>query len=89
MTSNGSTHRRFRALGVVEKDEEGGFVSHSPSLPGAVSQGDTADEALVNLHEAIAGCIESYLEEGEEIPWVREATFEGEAVVTKWIDIDV
>ena len=49
----------FRALAVVERDETGGFVSHSPSLPGAVSQGETVGEALRNLKEPIAGCIEA------------------------------
>ena len=78
----------FSALAVIEKDE-GAFMAHSPSLPGAVSQGDSAEEALKNLKEALAGCIEAYLESKEDIPWVRDAAFEGEAVVKKWINVDV
>ena len=38
---------------VVEEDEEGGYVVYVPVLPGCHSQGDTLDEALANIKEAI------------------------------------
>ena len=39
---------------VVEKDEEaGGFVVYCPTLRGCVSQGETEDEALENIKDAI------------------------------------
>ena len=79
----------FRALGVVEVDEEEKYVSFSPSLPGAVSQGDTPREALANLGEALAGCIESYKSDGKDIPWVEVDYFHGEAVLIGWIDVRV
>ena len=81
--------KRFRALGIVEQDEEGSFVAFSPSLPGAVSQGDSPDKALEGLCEALAGCIETYLAAGSGIPWDRDADFAGDAVLRRWIDIDV
>ena len=80
---------RTRAMAVVEAEESGVFVSFSPSLPGAASQGDTVEEAVENLREAIAGCIESYREGGERVPWVDHPDFEGEAVFRGWIDVDV
>ncbi len=43
---------------VLEKQEEGGFTIYAPSLPGCVSQGETKEEALKNIKEAI----ELYLE---------------------------
>jgi predicted RNase H-like HicB family nuclease len=43
---------------VLEKQEEGGFTAHVPSLPGCISQGDTKREAIANIKEAI----ELYLE---------------------------
>jgi len=43
---------------VLESSEEGGFTASVPSLPGCVSEGDTRDEALRNIREAI----ELYLE---------------------------
>jgi len=45
---------------VIEEDEEvGGYVVSCPSLPGCFSQGDTTEEALENIKEAIQACIES------------------------------
>jgi predicted RNase H-like HicB family nuclease len=43
---------------VLERSEEGGFTVYVPSLPGCVSEGDTEQEALQNIREAI----ELYLE---------------------------
>jgi len=43
---------------VLEPSDEGGFTVYVPSLPGCVSEGDTEDEALKNIREAI----ELYLE---------------------------
>ncbi len=38
---------------ILEEAEEGGYVVYVPSLPGCVSQGETRDEALGNIREAI------------------------------------
>lgn len=43
---------------VLEPQEEDGYTVYAPSLPGCVSEGDTKDEALRNIKEAI----ELYLE---------------------------
>jgi predicted RNase H-like HicB family nuclease len=43
---------------IIEPDETGGYVVSCPSLPGCHSQGETIDEALANIREAI----ELYLE---------------------------
>lgn len=40
---------------VVHEAEEGGYWGEVPALPGCVSQGETVDELLANLHEAIEG----------------------------------
>jgi predicted RNase H-like HicB family nuclease len=47
---------------VLEPSEEGGFTAYVPSLPGCISEGDTREEALNNLREAI----ELYLEPVED-----------------------
>ena len=45
---------------VIEEDEEvGGYIVSCPSLPGCFSQGDTIEEALENIKEAIQACLES------------------------------
>jgi predicted RNase H-like HicB family nuclease len=40
---------------VVHEAEEGGFWGEAPALPGCASQGETADEVIANLREAIEG----------------------------------
>lgn len=38
---------------VLEPSDEGGYTVYVPSLPGCISEGDTKDEALTNIREAI------------------------------------
>ena len=38
---------------VLEPSDEGGYTAVVPALPGCVSEGDTRDEALANIREAI------------------------------------
>ena len=57
---------RYRVL--IEQDEDGVFVAEVPSLPGCVSQGETRDEALSNVREAIALYLESLEDHGDPVP---------------------
>ncbi|AEH44582.1 Uncharacterized protein family UPF0150 [Thermodesulfatator indicus DSM 15286] len=47
---------------VLEPSEEGGYTVYVPGLPGCISEGDTVEEALQNIKEAI----ELYLEPVED-----------------------
>ena len=49
---------------ILEPSEEGGYTAIVPSLPGCISEGDTKDEALKNIREAI----ELYLEVNKDVP---------------------
>lgn len=40
---------------VVHEAEEGGFWAEAPALPGCASQGDSLDELMANMREAIEG----------------------------------
>jgi predicted RNase H-like HicB family nuclease len=42
---------------VVHEAEEGGFWAGVPALPGCATQGDSIDDLMQNLHEAIKGCL--------------------------------
>jgi predicted RNase H-like HicB family nuclease len=42
---------------VVHEAEEGGFWAEVPSIPGCATQGDTFEELLQNLYEAVEGCL--------------------------------
>lgn len=52
---------------VLEPSDEGGFTVYVPSFPGCISEGDTLEEALTNIREAI----ELYLEPVED-DWVAK-----------------
>ena len=54
---------------LLEPDEEaGGFIVVCPSLPGCYSQGDTIQEALDNIREAILLCLEDLRAQKAPIP---------------------
>lgn len=53
---------------ILIPDETGGYTVEAPSLPGCISEGDTADEALTNIKEAIDLFIESIVAHGEDVP---------------------
>jgi predicted RNase H-like HicB family nuclease len=50
---------------IVHEAEEGGFWAEVPSIPGCATQGDTFEELLHNLYEAIEGCLSVDLPAGE------------------------
>ena len=42
---------------VVHEAEEGGYWAEVPSIPGCVTQGESFDELLTNIYEAVEGCL--------------------------------
>ena len=44
---------------LIEKGEDFGYVAHCPAIPGCHSQGDTIEEAIENIKDAIKSCIEA------------------------------
>lgn len=42
---------------IVHEAEEGGFWAEVPAIPGCATQGDTFEELLQNLYEAVEGCL--------------------------------
>ena len=49
----------MKLLVTLESDETGMRVAECPSIPGCISQGRTEAEALDNIREAIAACLET------------------------------
>ncbi len=56
--------RAMKFVTTVDRDEDGVWVVECPAIPGCVSQGDTREEALANIREAIAACLEVRAERG-------------------------
>jgi predicted RNase H-like HicB family nuclease len=42
---------------VIHEAEEGGYWAEVPSIPGCATQGETFEELLANLYEAVEGCL--------------------------------
>ena len=49
---------------TIERDEDGVFVAECPSIPGCVSQGETREQAIANVQDAIRECLEVRAERG-------------------------
>ncbi len=42
---------------IIHTAEEGGFWAEVPAIPGCATQGDTFEELLQNIYEAVEGCL--------------------------------
>ena len=50
---------------VVHEAEEGGFWAEVPAIPGCATQGDTFEELLSNIYEAVEACLTVELQEDQ------------------------
>ena len=57
---------------IAHRDDDGGYWTEVPALPGVGSHGDTLDEAIENTKEAIALMLEYLAEKGQPIPEPKE-----------------
>ena len=53
---------------IFEPAEEGGYTVSIPTLPGCISEGDTFEEAVAMIKDALQGYLEVLNQEGKEIP---------------------
>lgn len=63
---------------VFEPAQEGGYVVTVPALPGCITEGDTFEEAVRMVKDAIKGYLAVLKDEGQEIPQETE-----DVIVTK------
>jgi predicted RNase H-like HicB family nuclease len=42
---------------IIHEAEEGGYWAEVPAIPGCATQGETFDELLENIYEAVEGCL--------------------------------
>jgi predicted RNase H-like HicB family nuclease len=59
---------KYQFTVVVERDEDGAYIASCPALQGCYSQGDTYEQALENLKDAIRLHIQARQSLGEPIP---------------------
>ena len=60
---------------LTPDDEDGGFVIESPTMPGCVSQGETVEEALANVRDAIEGWVQVQREHGHPVYFEETDTY--------------
>ncbi|MBM3926192.1 MAG: type II toxin-antitoxin system HicB family antitoxin [SAR202 cluster bacterium] len=74
---------------ILEPEESGGFVVHCPALPGCISQGDTRQETLDNIKEAILLVLDVMSEQGQSVlPETPEVVSQEIAEILKIRDED-
>ena len=59
---------QMRYTVVLEKEPAGGFVATVPALAGCVSQGETREETIANIREAIELYVEDCIASGDPVP---------------------
>jgi predicted RNase H-like HicB family nuclease len=57
---------------IIEQDEDGTYIGRVPELKGCLSQGDTLDELMRNIKEAIELCLDVKAEEPVKFIGVQE-----------------
>ena len=60
------------SLRRLEEDEGGGWLAEIPGLPGCMSDGETTEEALINIQDAKLCWLESALAQGVQVPLPRK-----------------
>lgn len=62
------SQRVLKYTAIFEPADEGGYVVYVPALPGCVTEGDTLEEAMAMIKDAITGYIKSLNKHHEPIP---------------------
>ena len=62
--------RKFRVL--LREETDGGYSAQCVELPGAISQGDSREQVISNIREAIEGYLEAFPEEVNQLKRKRE-----------------
>lgn len=70
MKSTKVLHRKFTV--ILREEAEGGYSVQCVELPGAISEGRTKKEVLLNIKEAILGFLEAFPEAGEHLGLKKE-----------------
>ena len=64
---------QYRFAVVIEKDQDG-YYAYCPVLQGCYTQGDTYEDAVANIEEAIRLHVEDRLASGEDVPQLEQVS---------------
>ena len=65
---------------VLTPQPEGGFTVTSPALPELITEGDTVEDALTNVHDALKAVVEIYEDQGKTLPTSVRLGLQGEPI---------
>lgn len=65
----------FRCQVAIVRESDGTFSAIVLNLSGVGSCGDTEDEAIAHVREAVAAAVDSFREDGAEIPWLDSSAY--------------
>ena len=60
---NDPKERQMKLKVIIHEAEEGGYWAEVPAIPGCATQGDSIEELLANLHEAVEACLSVDIDE--------------------------
>ncbi len=67
------------------EEQIGTWTVYVPQLPGVMSEGETVEEALHNIREALQGTLESYKADGMKVPWIESIEPRQPNEKAKWV----
>jgi predicted RNase H-like HicB family nuclease len=68
---------------IVHEAIEGGYWAEVPAIPGCATEGDSWDELISNLHEAIEGCLSPNSRNCEQIRPTLPANIDCDSIVRR------
>ena len=81
----------FRLHVAFIREDDGRISVEALNLPGVLSYGATEREAMDRIKEAARGAVATYVDEGEDIPWLEEREYDAEPdnmICKRWIMVD-
>lgn len=74
--------RKYTIILTPGQPDEGGYCVEVPTLPGCFTEGETIEQAICNAKEAVAGYLQSLLDDGLPLPVESDNTISIIASVT-------
>lgn len=66
----------MKLKGIAHEADEGGYWAEVPAIPGCATRGDTCEELLANVAEAVTGCLRVEVASDEPDPGARSIEIE-------------
>ncbi len=75
----------YRCKVILRAEDDKAYSIYAATLPGVASQGDTEEEAINNIIEALEGVLASYKAQGQDVPWAKETESLPRGAQVRWV----